>query len=84
MKKRTINRLWEYYRIKVLAPEAPPIQVHECQQAFYAGVASIVGEMVKMGDSSMAEDEGAQRFQEFIDELGNFVKAKNYDTRTTH
>lgn len=82
--KKTINQLWEHYRKLAMRPEVPPLQVKIYQDTFYAGVASIVGEMVKMGDSSMTEDEGAQRFQEFIDELRNFVKTENHDTPTTH
>ena len=61
MKKRTINQLWENYRGMAVHPASPFLQVEMYQKTFYAGVASIVGEMVEMGNSSMTEDEGAPR-----------------------
>ncbi len=75
MKKTTIHQLWEYYRVKVLTLGASPIQVRECQQAFYAGIASIMGEMFKIGTPDFTEEEGEQIVQEYMDELTFYVEA---------
>jgi hypothetical protein len=71
--KNAISQQWERYRAKVMSPEAPFIQVHECQMAFYAGASAIVGEMIKLGDSAISVDKGAVKFQEYVDELKIFV-----------
>jgi hypothetical protein len=71
--KNAISQQWERYRAKIMSPKAPLVQVHECQMAFYAGASAIVGEMIKLGDSAISLDEGAVKFQEYIDELKVFV-----------
>lgn len=71
--KNVISQHWERYRAKAMSPKAPPIQAHECQMAFYAGASAIVGEMIKLGDSAISVDEGAVKFQGYVDELKVFV-----------
>ena len=71
--KNAISQQWERYRAKAMSLEAPPIQVHECQMAFYAGASAIVEKMIKLGDSAIPVDEGAAKFQELIDELKSFA-----------
>ena len=36
-----VGRAWASYRERVLPVDAPPVQVRECQLAFYAGAVSL-------------------------------------------
>lgn len=68
----TIGRLWESYRRKVLSPKATPVQVSECQIAFYGGAAAVVGEVLRLGGVDIPEDEGVQELQGLLDEVTAF------------
>ena len=80
MKKTTICELWKEYRTRVLLPNVPPIQVHECRQAFYAGIASIMRELLRIGETNITEDEGEQIIHKYMDEIISYIET----ARTRH
>jgi hypothetical protein len=67
-----ICQSWESYRRGVLSPKAPPIQVSECQIAFYGGASSVLAEVFRLGDLDVPEDEGVQKLQGLLDEVTAF------------
>lgn len=45
---KTVAMLWASYRAEVLHADAPPVQVRECRQAFYAGAYSTFEAMAEV------------------------------------
>ena len=80
---RPIQKLWDDYKSKVLPANAPPVQVSECQYAFYAGASalwqiilsglSIEGEEASPEDLALME-EIQKEFEDYIKRIGG---AKN-------
>ena len=52
----TILELWEGYKLKVLPPNAPEIQVSECRRAFYTGIVSMLTLVVALSNELSEED----------------------------
>lgn len=62
-----IKEQWESYREEVMPKNAHPIQVSECQLAFYAGIAAMLS-IVLYG--SLEDQEGVQgELQEFVERV---------------
>lgn len=79
MRKVTISQLWEEYKTHILIPaKAPSIQVSECKNAFYAGIASLMRELYALGNSDITNDEGGLRFEA----LGKEVRAYTHFVET--
>lgn len=72
-KSGSIHKFWEIYRTRVMSPKAPPIQIHECQLAFYGGASAILGEMVRLGDEDVPINKSVQTMQDLLDEVAAFT-----------
>jgi hypothetical protein len=60
LKNTTIAAVWDDYRVVVMPPDAPSVQVTECRRAFYAGAQSLLSAILASlspGDEPAAADE---------------------------
>jgi hypothetical protein len=72
MQTKTVRKFWEFYKSAVLPPTASPIQVSECQLAFYGGATSILGEILRLGNEGLSEKKAVQGLQALLDEITEF------------
>lgn len=73
-KQPTVSKRWKSYRDGVMNPAAPPLQVHECQLAFYAGSFAVLKIMFGMAkDPAMSLDEGAAALEALLQEVKEFA-----------
>lgn len=72
---RSVAAMWVLYRTRVLAVNAPPIQVSECRRAFYAGVQSILLDgLLGIGDDSVSEEQGVAHLDSLHKECEQFSR----------
>jgi hypothetical protein len=65
---------WERFRAVVL-PDVDPLQTNEMQKAFYAGGDSILHLLISIADNIEDEDEGAEAFGKYHDEIEQWIKS---------
>lgn len=71
---RAIVDKWDSYFRKIIAPVNPSsVQIKESKRAFYAGAQGALSIMTEIGEMSISEDDGAQMFQDLIDECDMFA-----------
>ncbi len=74
MRLETVAESFATYRRKVLPPDAPPIQVVECQRAFYAGVYFCLMNLAyNIGDDSTSEEQGIVELEKLKAECERFA-----------
>ena len=71
----TLQDHWQFYATKVLPPNAPAIQVKECQLAFYAGALAYQHIALIAADDNMSEDAGAMMMEGLATEIREFAKS---------
>ena len=74
MKIRSISQSWERYRKRVLPKTASPIQISECQMAFYGGASAVLGVVLRLGDAEVPEDVGVAGLESLGEELTAFAE----------
>lgn len=68
-----IRKLWDKYATEMMPQDAPLIQIIETRRAFYAGAASLFGELVtKTRDEKITEDQGKDFITEINSEISQF------------
>ena len=76
MRLETVAESFATYRALVLPPDAPPVQVLECQRAFYAGVYfCLLNLMHNIGDESTDEEQGILELEKLKAECEAFAAA---------
>jgi hypothetical protein len=74
MRLQTDAESFATYRARVLPPDAPPIQVTECQRAFYAGVYFCLMNLAyNIGDESTSEEQGIVELEKLKAECERFA-----------
>lgn len=72
---------WEGYRLLVLSPDAPQIQLDECKLAFFAGAQHLFASIMNMMDEGREPTDADERKLELIHiELQRF--AASFEART--
>lgn len=69
---RTLETLWNSYRVRVVPANAPEIQVQECRRAFYAGATALLGEMLSIPDG-LTEEQEMEELMKIRQELSSFA-----------
>jgi hypothetical protein len=70
---RLIEAGWIGYRLAVLSPDAPPLQIEECKLAFMAGAAHLFSSINTILDpGEEPSDSDLRRMDMIHDELQNF------------
>lgn len=72
---QTIAALFASYRRNVLPATAPPIQVQECERAFYAGVAATITELQNSADD-LGDDELERQVVGLMREVEVFAQSQ--------
>lgn len=76
MRLETVAESFASYRDKVMPRDAPPVQVIECQRAFYAGVYTCLMNMAyNIGDESTSEEQGIVELEKLQAECLAFAAA---------
>lgn len=76
MHTETVAESFATYRAKVIPPDAPDVQVEECQRAFYAGTYfTLMNLLHNIGDDSTTEDDGARELEKIKVECEAFAAA---------
>jgi len=74
MRLETVAESFATYRAKVLPPNAPAVQVTECQRAFYAGVYFCLMNLAyNIGDDSTDEEQGVLELEKLKAECEAFA-----------
>lgn len=74
MRTETVAESFATYRAQVLPPDAPPIQVTECQRAFYAGAYFLLLNLAyNIGDDSTPEEQGIEELEKLKAECEAFA-----------
>lgn len=74
MRLETVAESFATYRARVLPPDAPPIQVEECQRAFYAGTYFMLMNLAyNIGDDSTSEEQGVVELEKLKAECETFA-----------
>lgn len=68
----SIEAEWEKIKERVIANDAPLIQVYEMKKAFYMGVSCILSMTSDLAVSSMSEEESDKHFQSIMDEVNEY------------
>jgi hypothetical protein len=74
LEMKTIKQAWLDYQKKVLPKDAPPIQVRECQTAFYAGALVAKQKIISISEEDVSEEVGAMMMIDVHNEINNFFK----------
>ena len=69
---KTLQTLWNSYRVRVVPANAPEIQVQECRRAFYAGATALLGEMLSIPDG-LTEEQEMEELMKIRQELSSFA-----------
>ena len=66
---------WVGYRLLVMSPSAPPVQLDECRMAFMAGAQHLFSSIMNMLDPGVEPTDADERKMELIhNELQTFAK----------
>ena len=85
MAKMNVSQSWEQYKIEILdAVGAPPLQINECQQAFYAGAMVAMMAVLEIGETGMTENEGIARLEKLKNELIAYAERLNLKSKSPH
>lgn len=80
----TVADQWQTYRQTVMHPEAPDLQINECQMAFYAGAAAMYSLFMRATEAELTDEEGAdclETLQTELEAFGQAVKIKQTKPR---
>ena len=69
---KRIENLWYIFSTLTMNPQAPPVQRHEMQHAFYAGVASLFSILYGIGGEEISEEQGCKILSEVGIELEEY------------
>jgi len=69
----TLAQIFAHYRAMVL-PAAEPAQIDEARNAFFAGAAAVLTELLKMGDPDYPDEEGVDRIAALNMECTGFAR----------
>lgn len=77
-----IQSAWTSYRKMVVPPDAPPIQIQECKQAFFAGAATLFNCLLNGFDSSdditKSDLQSMADIQSEIDDFGQQIDRRYF------
>jgi hypothetical protein len=77
LRTETVAEAFADYRAKVLPPNAPDVQITECQRAFYAGAYFLLMNLAaNIGDESTPEEEGIVELEKLKAECEAFAAAE--------
>jgi hypothetical protein len=68
----TIKDHWIDYRAQVIPSTASPVQLNECQLAFYGGAVSVLSIVVNLGDPTVTEEEAEATMDRLMQEVQAF------------
>jgi len=64
---------WRSYRATIIPSGAQPIQIEECQRAFYAGALASFSVCTHTGEDSVSEADGVRILGALADELREYI-----------
>jgi len=76
MSDETVAEWFEAYRRIAMAPDAPPLQISECEAAFHAGAWSMLNIFKQIGTPEVSEDDGVENLERLNAELNAFAARK--------
>ena len=70
-----IEKLWQEYKDKVLPANAPPVQISECRNAFFAGAAALFQTVTNnLSEGPDPEESDLAMMDEIFKELESYPK----------